>query len=101
MGGPATMRATLQYTSCHVVRCRFAFAPSRFTWAFELVLAAQASREVGLHGVKRIYIDLLLLMDDAVRTQRPPLVRCEVGRDFRLRTAASEPLDQVQIIRLR
>ncbi len=46
-------------------------------------------------------IDLLLLMDHAVRPQRPPLLRCEIGRNLRLRPAAPEPLDQVQVIGLR
>ena len=50
--------------------------------------------------MQRVNVDLLLLVNDAVRAQLPPLVGREVRGNLRLWPAASKPLNQVQVVRL-
>src|SRR5579885_1151461 len=50
--------------------------------------------------MKNVLIDLLLLVDNTVRPQVPPLTRRKIGRNFRLGATAAKPLNQVQVVGL-
>ena len=54
--------------------------------------------DVGVHGMEEVLVDVLLLEQDAVAAQAPPLVRGEIGRDLGFRAGAACPLDEVQVV---
>src|SRR5262249_57325280 len=60
-----------------------------------------AAWQMRLHRPQHVLVHPLLLDDDTIRAEVPPLARREVRRDLRLRAGAAEPLDEMQIVGLR
>src|ERR1700730_18323394 len=54
-----------------------------------------------VEGTDEVDVDPLLLAQDSQRPELPPLVRREVGADLGVAPPPSEPLDEMQVVRLK